>query len=157
MLTAGLISCGQQTTKTERKDQPDIYTVADEDKEMNAAIEKSRHTITEFDKAFISKNSAYGSYSLKTKFNTQDGGEHIWVSNLTAKDGNYFGVVDNLPESTTDVELGDTIRIDKATISDWMFLEGQRLHGGYTIRLLRDRMSPDERKDFDQQNGLIIE
>ena len=73
------------------------------------------------------------------------------------KDDKFYGVVANLPESTTEVSLGDTIQIANENISDWMYVENQKLHGGYTIRLLRSRMTESERKQFDEESGWIIE
>jgi len=62
-----------------------------------------------------------------------------------------------LPESTTNVKLGDTIQIENDNISDWMYADNQKLEGGFTIRLLRKRMTEPERKQFDNKIGLIIE
>jgi uncharacterized protein YegJ (DUF2314 family) len=62
-----------------------------------------------------------------------------------------------LPESTTDVKIGDKIQILNDNISDWMYVDNQKLRGGFTIRVLRKRMTESERKQFDAENGLIIE
>ena len=96
-------------------------------------------------------------FSLKVPFSVPAGNEHIWISDITLKDNKYFGVVGNVPESTTEVKLGDTIQIDKGKISDWMYIHNDTLRGGYTLRVLRKRMSDAERKQFDAENGLIIE
>jgi len=157
LILTSIISCGQPASKTERENEPTIYTVTDEDREMNDAIALAHQTLSEFDQALASNNTDYDFFFLKSKFNTSDGFEHIWVSDISIRDGNYYGIVDNLPESITEVKLGDTIRIDKSTISDWMYAEGDKLYGGFTIKVLRDRMSPDERKSFDRELGFIIE
>ena len=154
----GLASCNNSQTSTiERKDQPAIYTVEDTDAEMNSAIKTANQTLDKFNESLNSKNPDFGYFSLKTKFKTAKGGEHIWVSKITIKDNKYFGVVDNLPEATTDVKIGDNIEIDKNNISDWMYIDKGKLRGGYTIRLLRNRMSVAERQQFDNESGLIIE
>jgi len=36
------------------------------------------------------------------------------------------------------------------------YIKNAELHGGYTIRLLRDRMSESEIKAFDTQSGMKI-
>jgi uncharacterized protein YegJ (DUF2314 family) len=153
-----LASCGNnQTAKTKREGEPDIITVTDTDAEMNEAIKKANATLALFNEALKNTNSGAGYFALKTRFKTSNGGEHIWVSSITVRDNKYFGVVDNLPESTTEVNIGDTIQIANENISDWMYIENQKLRGGYTIRLLRNRMTEEERKQFDAENGLIIE
>jgi uncharacterized protein YegJ (DUF2314 family) len=42
-------------------------------------------------------------------------------------------------------------------ISDWMYVHEGRLVGGYTIRVMRDRLSPAERLRFDQGLPFKIE
>ncbi|WP_153800858.1 YegJ family protein [Foetidibacter luteolus] len=158
IILIGLVSCNNnQTTKIERDGEPEIYGVTDTDAEMNGAIKTANQTLAKFNEALKSGNPNFEYFALKTRFNTPDGAEHIWVSNITIKDNKYFGVVDNLPESTTAVKLGDTIQIKDDNISDWMYIDNQRLRGGYTIRVLRNRMTEQERKQFDEENGLIIE
>jgi len=158
LILLGLVSCiNNQTTKTERKGEPTIYSVTDNDTEMNEAIKTANQTLDKFNDALKSCNPDFYYFALKTRFETPNGGEHIWVSNITFENNKYFGVVDNLPETTTDVKIGDTIQIVNDNISDWMYVDNQKLHGGFTIRLLRKRMTEPERKQFDAENGLIIE
>ena len=158
LILLGLVSCNNnQTNKTEREGEPTIYSVTDNDTEMNEAIKTANQSLAKFNVALNSSNSNFKNFALKTRFKTLNGGEHIWVSNITLIDNKYFGVIDNLPESTTDVKIGDTIVIVNNNISDWMYVDNQKLRGGYTIRLLRKRMTEPERKQFDAENGLIIE
>lgn len=154
----GLSSCDTgQTTKIEREGQPIIYSVTDNDTEMNDAIKLANQTLYKFNDALKNKNSDLQYFALKTRFNTANGGEHIWVSNITLEDNKYFGVVNNLPETIKGIKMGDTIQVKNDNISDWMYVDNQKLLGGYTIRLLRKRMTEIERKQFDSENGLIIE
>ncbi len=142
-------------TKTEKEGDV-IYGVTSDDNEMNNAIKKANETLVQFDEALKSNNSNYKYFALKTRFTTVSGGEHIWLSKIVMKDNNYFGVIDNLPQSTTEVKIGDTIKIENNNISDWMYIDDKKLAGGYTIRLLRQRMNKEERKQFDKECGFII-
>ena len=154
----GLASCNNdKTTSIERDGQPTVYQVGGDDKEMNTAIGLANATLDNFTKALQSNNADFVNFALKTRFNTPQGGEHIWVSNITLDNNDFFGVVDNLPESTTDVKIGDKIKIDKKNISDWMYIDKGKLRGGYTIILLRNRMTDAERKQFDIESGHIIQ
>ena len=48
------------------------------------------------------------------------------------------------------------MEINRNEISDWMYIKNSVLHGGYTIRLLRDRMTEEERKEFDASIEMKI-
>lgn len=151
-------SCSDNpTSKNEKDGEPSIYSVTDDDTEMNEAILKANQSIDKFNEALLSSNPDYEYFALKTRFVTRKGGEHICVSNIIIKENNYYGILDNLPESITNMEIGDTIQIKKENISDWMYINHKKLCGGYTVRLLRKRMTELERKQFDHDNGIIIE
>ena len=146
-----------QTGRIEREGKPTIYSVTDEDTEMNEAVTTAKQTLDKFNAALSSSNPDFIDFALKMRFDTPKGGEHIWVSHVTLKNNKYYGVIDNFPESTTDVKVGDTIQIVNDNISDWMYVENKKLRGGFTIRVLRNRMTESERDQFDTGNGLIIE
>ncbi|MEO8239118.1 MAG: DUF2314 domain-containing protein [Flavobacterium sp.] len=150
-----IISC-KKSDKTERENQPTIYNVESQDAEMNNIIIEAKQTLPEFYKALESKNTNQDSFAIKIHFKVNNDGEHIWVNGLFKRDGEYFGVVDNLPELTKEVKQGDTIKIDSSNVSDWMYLDNGELKGGYTIRLLRNRMSEEERAEFDKTSGMVI-
>lgn len=154
VLALVLVSACGQTQKTEREGEPDIYSVGDEDEEMNKAIMKSRATFDDFLSAYNNKKEDQTDFSVKMPFATESGAEHIWLVDISMKDGKLFGQVDNLPESVTNIQLGDTVEIQKEKISDWFYVEGNKLIGGLTIRVLRDRMSFEEREQFDMDYGL---
>jgi uncharacterized protein YegJ (DUF2314 family) len=158
LILLALVSCNNNNTvKTAREGEPPIYSVMDNDEEMNQAIKTANQTLGKFEEALKSSNPDIDYFALKTRFKTQNGAEHIWITDITIENDKYFGIVGNLPEATTEVQLGDTIQIENENISDWMYVENQKLRGGFTIRLLRKRMTKREREQFDFENGLIIE
>lgn len=146
-----------QTLKIERKGEPPIYSVQNDDAEMNHAIMSAIQTLDSFKVALLSKNKDYKYFALKSRFITPNGSEHIWLKNIILKDKKYVGIVANLPESISDVKLGDTISILKNNITDWMYLDNKKLRGGFTIRLLRKRMTEPDKKQFDAHSGFSIE
>ncbi len=38
-----------------------------------------------------------------------------------------------------------------------MYIENGKLFGGYTIKVLRNRMTEEERKQFDAESGMQID
>jgi uncharacterized protein YegJ (DUF2314 family) len=43
------------------------------------------------------------------------------------------------------------VDFEPSYISDWMYIEDGYLVGGYTTRVIRDRMTPKERTAYDAQ------
>lgn len=140
-----------------QKGKSDIISVESDDSEMNLATEKAKLTIKNFDLALKSNNPNFKYFSVKKPYKTESCDEHIWINDVVLKGDKYLGVIGNTPEYTNEIELGDTVLVKKSEISDWMYVEENKLRGGYTIRALRNKMSESEKKKFDNENGMIIE
>lgn len=149
-----LVSC-KESNKIERENEPAIYGVESEDKEMNAAIEKANQTLNDFNIGL--SNPKAQSQALKVAFTDSNGTEHMWVGNVEFNNGKYSGILNNDPEFVTEYKAGDKIDIDSSKISDWMYIENGKLFGGYTIKVLRNRMTDEERKQFDAESGMQID
>ncbi len=149
-----LTSC-KESNKIERENEPTIYGVEGEDKEMNAAIAKANQTLKDFNDGLTNPNA--DSQALKVKFSNSKGIEHMWIGDIEYKNGKYSGILNNTPEYVTEYKPGDKIDIDASKISDWMYLINGKLFGGYTMRVLRDRMSEDEKKQLDQESGILFD
>lgn len=63
----------------------------------------------------------------------------------------------SIPDSVPDVRQGDTIEINAANISDWSYTDKGILRCGYTIRLLRGRMTAAERAELDSMAYYRLE
>jgi len=154
VLTVLLLASCQQQDKTkeaqiERAGEPTIYNVKSDDPEMDAAIQASKATLPEFLRVFARQDTATSDFALKVHYD--DGGtpEHLWLASLSTQNGKLYGVVSNLPEFTKAVKEGETVEVDTSKVSDWKYVQNHRLVGGRTIKVLRNHLSPDERKELD--------
>ncbi len=83
--------------------------------------------------------------------------EHIWLSDVVF-DGKIFkGTIGNEPLDVKTISFGDQTEVFPTEISDWMIIENNKLKGGYTIRVLRDSMSDNDKAKFDQSCPFQIE
>ncbi|MEH0154202.1 DUF2314 domain-containing protein [Limibacter armeniacum] len=138
-------------------DKPSTYKTVSGDPEMEEAIASAKATFDEFVKALEEKDEKNTFFSIKLPFKTSTGHEHIWLSYIEKREGAFWGLIDNLPNHISGFEIGDRVKIDPEAISDWFYINRGKLIGGYTIRVIRDRMSPKEREQFDQAYGLVID
>lgn len=133
-----------------------ISLIEYDDEEMIEAIKKARTTFNEFETLIESPDERY--FAIKIGILYPGGKEHLWVTDVIKEDSVYFGRVDNQPEYTDKVNLNDLIEIPKNIISDWMVIENnQIIAGGYTLKLIRSRMNPEEKAKFDQQSQLYFD
>ncbi|MBX7102634.1 MAG: DUF2314 domain-containing protein [Gemmataceae bacterium] len=136
---------------------PDLVFVPENDKEMNAAMEKARKSIDEFGKVFQERKKEHSDFGVKVAIRDGKKVEHFWVQ-ISKFDGKQFaGKISNDPQIVKTVQAGNKISVDKDKISDWMYVENKKLVGGFTVRVLRDRLSPAERKALDRSVPYKIE
>jgi len=144
LLTAG---CGDGSSRSKKDDH--VTAVKSEDAELNAAISKAQSTLTNFIATLISPKANQKYFLVKGKFTSGDNVEHIWVADV-AYDGKVFrGVIANEPEKIRGLSFKEPVEVQPTQVSDWMFIQDGKLVGGYTSRVLRDRMTAQERRELD--------
>jgi uncharacterized protein YegJ (DUF2314 family) len=146
-----IAGCNKQSGKDK------IISVSGDDPAMNTAIKKARDTVGTFIAALNSPKPNQDSFTVKMAFVDGKQTEHMWLSPVRYDGNRFHGIVNNDPELVSNVKIGQTASVDPAQISDWMFVENGKLVGGYTIRVLREKMSPRERAEFDQRAPFRID
>lgn len=142
----------------ERKGEPDMVIVPQNDEKMNWAIEKANLTLWYFESSLNIPRPGQVYFSIKVKIVDGDNGEHIWLTDPHFdEEGHLYGTVGNEPVNVAKVKLNQQIGIERELISDWMIIENGRLIGGYTIRAVRDEIPDKDKAAFDQQVGLPID
>lgn len=119
--------------------------VAADDADMNRAIERARAEVSTFISRLEKPLPGDRDFALKAAVKDGDSTEHFWLENVRHQDGHFEGTLGNSPEIVRNVKFGDRWRVAATEISDWMFVHDDRLVGGNTIRVMLDRLSPDER------------
>lgn len=135
----------------------EVYNVEADDKAMNAAIAKAAATYPDFLKALKSTDPSAEGHAVKIKFEEGDAVEHMWLGDLHFKGGKLLGILNSDPVSIKKVSPGDTLEVDKSRLSDWMYIKDHKLMGGYTVRVLYDKMNEAEKKQFVTESGFAIE
>ena len=98
---------------------------------MDAAIERARKEVDEFMKVLAATNA--DSFSVKAPIKDANGTEHFWITDVRYEKGEFVGKIGNDPGIVENVKMGQVWRIKKEEISDWMYVRGEKIHGGYTI------------------------
>lgn len=80
--------------------------------------------------------------------------EQMWVNEVYFNGKIISGKLVNVPNALKSVRQGDLVRTTPQEITDWMYVFGNRVYGGFTVNLLRSRMSSTERTAHDRAWGL---
>jgi uncharacterized protein YegJ (DUF2314 family) len=137
----------------------DIMTFSPDDSEMNSAIQEAGRTLDTFIENLQSPKPGQRDFSIKARFayDTDEAShEHIWIDNVAYEGGKFRGTIANDPVYVEGLKFGDAVTIDKSDVTDWMYVDNGKLVGGYTLRVMRGRLSPQEREEFDASLGFVI-
>lgn len=117
------------------EDRSPIVTVLSTDPEMNTAIARARATLPTFWASYDAPKPSETGHSLKARFSTRKGGEHIWIAEVKKLPGGaYSGLFANEPRDLPGKRAGDEVKFGEADTSDWMFMRSGKIVGGETIK-----------------------
>lgn len=54
-----------------------------------------------------------------------------------------------------DLKVGSTLRFDHRDVHDWMIVQSSQAWGGFTLRVVPDRMQAQERLQYDEYTGIL--
>jgi uncharacterized protein YegJ (DUF2314 family) len=81
----------------------------------------------------------------------------MWVKDVEVTAKGYRGTLANSPLNIQSMDSGDVVLVRRDEVSDWMAVDDGKLVGGYTIRLMRDRVGAERRAEFDDSLSFVIE
>lgn len=149
--TLAFIGCKQP------KEGANYQDVRDDDAAMNAAIAKAKATSADFVVALHAQKPGTHEFSVKKPYPTPSGSqEHMWIDVTNETDGVLKGIIVNEAEETRAVTNGQKVTLNISEISDWKYIDGKKLVGGYTIRYFLDHASPKEREAILKDGGFEL-
>ena len=80
--------------------------------------------------------------------------EHMWIGDIGFDGDSVTGTLLNAPNWLTSVSQEEAVSVPFGHLTDWMMTVDGRAYGGFTVNLLRSRMSHRERDAHDQAWGL---
>jgi uncharacterized protein YegJ (DUF2314 family) len=156
LLLLGLTACSRSSPDAPKDE---VIYVKSGDATMAAAIAKARASLESFRAALAAPPAGAKSFSVKVGFpwGIKDDREHIWLTEPKLEATTVTGTINNEPVDATSVKLGEVVTAPLKDISDWMYVENGVLRGGYTLRVLLDKMTPETRQKMLADMGFRLE
>ncbi len=80
--------------------------------------------------------------------------EHMWLMELEFDGKQIQGTLINSPHSLKSFHEGDRVTIPGKQLFDWMYVVAGNVYGGFTVDLMRSRMTKGERAQHDKAWGF---
>lgn len=114
--------------------------------EMARAIAKARQSLDVFWRRVRANDPADTGYAVKVVAGDQHGSEHLWLSNITLRNGRILGMVDTQPRVVRSIRQGQVMDVRDDAIVDWMYFENGRIVGNETGRAMLRYLPAAERE-----------
>jgi len=134
----------------------EVFRIEDRDEHMRQAVAQARKTLPVFIAALQHPTRGQHDFEVKKPFVKNGDVEHIWLSDVEYSGHRFHGIVDNHPWKIKGLKFGEHVSVNPNEISDWVFVDHGKLKGGYTIRCLARNLSPEKRKEFENETKVKI-
>lgn len=118
--------------------EPEFFVYTQKDPEMHSAILEARMNLGVFVEAIMVSAPHHSAFSLKKPFRYDDAYfEDIWVVEVSYDGEKFRGQIGATPEHVQSLKFGEVVSVYPIEVSDWLYLDGKKLVGAYTVELLR--------------------
>jgi len=115
-----------------------------DDAAMDEAMADAREHLDHFIKAITESDP--DEYSIKVRIEDGDEVEYFWTADVKYADDHFSAIIANDPGVVTNVKIGDPVTVPRDEVADWLYLNGDLMHGNYTLRVMLPGMPPAEQK-----------
>jgi uncharacterized protein YegJ (DUF2314 family) len=132
---------------------PPALTVAAADQALREATAAAQRSLPGFRRRVEAETGLDTVYGVRVRWN----GGTEWLESVEFRGTKVSGIVDGHATAPTAKGPPWLVRTVPSTdIIDWVIVDDDGLHGGYTLRLERDRLSPADQQAFDRDLGAPL-
>jgi uncharacterized protein YegJ (DUF2314 family) len=131
------------------------------DEELRLIALNAKDTLPIFFRHMLRPAKNESGFCIKYPFRTDSGSgfsmEQLWLSEISFKDGVYYGVLVNNPFYISSMKKGDTVIFSADEITDWMYAKNGKIIGGRSIKYLLEQIPASERGEEQRQRLQMFE
>lgn len=117
---------------------------------IEAAIQEARASLDMFTKALSQPSPGQSDFSVKVPVREGETTHFLWSQQISFDGSNFSGVLGPEAAGIKGHSPGERVTIASKEIEDWMFVENEKLAGGFSLRAIRKRLSGEARKQFEK-------
>lgn len=147
------------------QNEPLFIAIRNDDPAMLNAYAQAAGSLDRFRELLATRSNAV--CSAKLKFRDPDESErlgedrfvYLWLTSVHyhLPEKLFSAAFFEVPKELTKWhEVGQRLAFEADDIFDWMVLEDGHLHGGFTLRVAREALAPDERAAYDRFIGVSV-
>ncbi len=104
------------------------------DSRLTPSMLAARATFDAFWRRVSNDKTGLDAISIKIGIPHENGMEHLWMTGCVSEDAQVFDCVLSNEPRFVQQAFGSRYRFSRESISDWMYRQNGKIHGGYSIR-----------------------
>lgn len=100
------------------------------------AVVHARNTLDSFISEYQHPKPEDKGFGVQAAFDSPRGPEHIWIHLRSYHAGKFTGTLADEPQAVQGMHKGDMVTVDRNQVTDWIYDQGGKAQGGFTIRAL---------------------
>lgn len=133
-----------------------VFVPAD-DRVVAAAVQQAHASLAQFTNALAHPKPTQSDFSVKVQINDDNFIHCVWLQEVTFSNSNFRGVLGADATAMKQHQPGKPISVPTSKISDWMYVESNKLVGGFTLRAIRDQLRGEQRAAFEKSMWFKFE
>ncbi len=131
--------------------------VPTEDAAIEAATREARASLEGFIRPLSNPSPGQTDFSVKVPVREGAGTHYLWLQQIALDGSNFSGVLGPDAAGLNGHSPGERVTISSREIADWMFVENEKLVGGFSLRAIRERLSGEARRQFEKSMWFRFE
>jgi uncharacterized protein YegJ (DUF2314 family) len=127
-----------------------VAVFANDDAEMKEAVRRARDSADELRRWIDSGAEPL----VKTLIVQEKSRTFTWLADARVAEGGFSGVVFEVPPGLV-LRKGERLEVPAQQLADWMCNVDGTMHGAFSLRVHRARLSEDKRAEFDEHIGAL--
>jgi uncharacterized protein YegJ (DUF2314 family) len=160
-LLAGIVQilggCQRPATDAGNQGSSLVVAVPTEDSAMEAATREARDSLDRFTGPLSHPGPGQSDFSVKVPVPDGDMTHDIWLQQITFDGSSFSGVLGPDAAEMKSHSPGERVKIAAREISDWMYVDNEKLVGGFNLRAIRKHLSGEARRQFEKSRWFKFE
>lgn len=135
-------------------DEPEVPAADDDPPEVQQAGRTARAKLDLLREYCDLPNSLDFNPCVLVRLADEAAAADLWLRVLAVDGDSFAAEVAEVPPELTGYAPGDAVLVPPADVRDWTVNDDGDLYGGYTLRLHRASLPPEEHAGFDQALGV---
>jgi uncharacterized protein YegJ (DUF2314 family) len=138
----------------DRPDKPSpAVEVEQSDKELEKIADNARRALPTFFRNLARPEAGANNFFIKYPLIADDAAEQVWLGDIRVKNGVYYGRLANTSSLPGGRKKDKLITFDPDKITDWMYIQNNKIIGGRSIKYLLEKI-PEPQRSEDQRKIL---